>query len=148
MVFGFMALNVSAQELELKSKDTIPAKLKDSIPIQLKDSVFAKTDSLLIKPADSIQKPVEILETIIEHSADSLIRQDLANNKIILFKNARIHYKDIDLTAGYIEIDNNTNLISAKGIKDSVGKYSQLPVFKQGQQESTQDSIVFNFKSG
>jgi lipopolysaccharide assembly outer membrane protein LptD (OstA) len=147
MVFGFMALNVSAQELELKSKDTIPAKLKDSIPIQLKDSVFAKTDSLLIKPADSIKKPVEILETIIEHSADSLIRQDLANNKIILFKNARIHYKDIDLTAGYIEIDNNTNLISAKGIKDSVGKYSQLPVFKQGEQESTQDSIVFNFKS-
>lgn len=142
-----MALNVSAQELPLKSKDTIPIKLKDSIPIQNKDSAFVKTDSLLLKPADSLKKPAELLETVIEHSADSLIRQDLANNKITLFKNARVHYKDIDLTAGYIEIDNNTSLITAKGIKDSVGKYTQLPVFKQGTQESTQDSIVYNFKS-
>ena len=142
-----MALNINAQELPLKYSDTIPAKLKDSIPAQIKDSVLVKTDSLLVKPADSLKQPVEILETIIEHSADSLIRQDLANNKIILFKKARIHYKDIDLTAGFIEIDNNTNLITAKGIKDSVGKYSELPVFKQGQQESTQDSIVFNFKT-
>ncbi|NLP56757.1 LPS-assembly protein LptD [Lutibacter sp. B1] len=116
--------------------------------IPVKDSVTTSiTDSLLVKPVDSIKKPKEILESIIEHTADSLIRQDIKNNKIILYKNAHIHYKDIDLKAGYIEIDNNTNTVIAKGIKDSIEGYTELPVFKQGSQESTQDSIAFNFKS-
>ena len=64
-----------------------------------------------------------------------------------MFKNAHIHYKDIDLKAGFIEINNLTNIITAKGIKDSIGVYSELPVFKQGSQESVQDTIKFNFKS-
>jgi lipopolysaccharide assembly outer membrane protein LptD (OstA) len=64
-----------------------------------------------------------------------------------LYDNAHVHYKDIDLVAGFIEIDNNTNIVVAKGIKDSIGEYSQLPVFTQGSESTTQDSIVFNFKT-
>lgn len=113
---------------------------KDSLKINTKDS-------LITKAKDTITKPKELLEGIIEHSADSLIRQDIKNNKIIMYKNAHVHYKDIDLTAGYIEINNNNNVVTAKGIKDSVGVYQEKPVFKQGGQETQQDSIAFNFKT-
>ncbi len=113
---------------------------KDSLKISTKDS-------LITKVKDTITKPKELLEGIIEHSADSLIRQDIKNNKIIMYKNAHVHYKDIDLTAGYIEINNNNNVVTAKGIKDSVGVYQEKPVFKQGGQETQQDSIAFNFKT-
>ena len=150
----FFSINstIYSQEIKsLKAKDTIKAVIdttKNAAFIKALDSIKnSAKDSLSIKPKDTINKPIELLESIIDHSADSLIRQDIKNNKITLYKNAHVHYKDIDLTAGYIEIDNNTFLVKAKGIKDSVGTYSQLPVFKQGGQESTQDSIVFNFKS-
>jgi len=148
LAFSFINAAVYSQELTQFSSDTIPVIKKDSIAIPLKDSLSLKPiDSVLLKPKDSIKKPKELLEGIVEHSADSLIRQDVKNNKIQLFNNAHIHYKDIDITAGYIEINNNTNTVIAKGIKDSLGNYSQLPVFKQGGQESTQDTISFNFKS-
>jgi hypothetical protein len=71
----------------------------------------------------------------------------VANKKIYLYNNAEIKYKDINIKAGDIIIDYKTNIITAKGIKDSVGEYSQLPIFKQGNEESSQDSIVFNFKT-
>lgn len=51
------------------------------------------------------------------------------------------------MVAGFIEIDNNTNVVIAKGIKDSIGEYSQLPIFTQGAESTTQDSIIFNFKT-
>jgi lipopolysaccharide assembly outer membrane protein LptD (OstA) len=148
LAFSFVNLTVHSQEINQSSSEEIPVKIKDTIIVPIKDSLNLKpSDSLLIKPKDTIKKPVEVLEGIIEHSADSLIRQDILNNKIILFNNAHIKYKDIDLTAGYIEIDNSTNTVTAKGVKDSIGNYSQLPVFKQGDQESIQDTIQFNFNS-
>ncbi len=137
---SFISSAIYAQEIK---KDTLNSPLIKSIDT-LK---LSSKNSLNTKPIDSIIKPIELLESIVDHSADSLIRQDLKNNKIILFDNAHVHYKDIDLTAGYIEINNATNVVWAKGIKDSIGEYSQLPVFKQGPEESTQDSIAFNFKT-
>lgn len=122
------------------SQEISPKISKDTLKIGIKDSLIAKS-------IDTIAKPKEILEDIIDHSADSLIRQDIKNNKILMYKNAHVHYKDIDLTAGYIEINNNTNLVTAKGIKDSVGVYQEKPIFKQGNEETKQDSIVFNFKT-
>ena len=146
IAFSFINTNSFSQEIKQQSIKTAPFKLIDTLNLKSTDTISKPLDTIT-KPKDSIIKPKELLESIIDHSADSLIRQDIKNNKIILFNNAHIHYKDIDLTAGYIEIDNNTNIVWAKGIKDSIGVYSQLPVFKQGTEETTQDSISFNFKS-
>ncbi|MCF6168025.1 putative LPS assembly protein LptD [Lutibacter sp.] len=144
LAFGLVNSALYSQEIKGNSSENFPVKFKDTLKISIKDTV---KDSLGTKSKDSIIKPIELLESIIDHSADSLIKQDIKKNKIILLNNAHIHYKDIDLTAGYIEINNNTNIVWAKGIKDSIGEYSQLPVFKQGAEESAQDSIAFNFKT-
>jgi hypothetical protein len=123
-----------------KNLDSVPVSLKDSINISVKDS---------IKPIskDTINSPKELLESILEHSADSLIKEDFINRRMYLYKNAHVVYTDMDLTAGYIEVDYNKDIIIAKGIKDSIGEYSELPIFRQGEEESTQDSLVINFRN-
>ena len=146
---------IYAQEKPVPLKP--PAAKSDSIITQVNNDAVLKVidslnlvqkslDSIPVKSSDTIP-PKETLESIVEHSADSLIRQDMVHNKVYLWKNARVTYKDMELTAGYIEIDNNTNQIFAKGIKDSIGDYTQLPVFKQGATESTQDTIKFNIET-
>ena len=117
------------------SKDT----LKD-----LKNGKFLnfKKDSIIY---DSI-KPKEAIDGIITHDAEDYTTQNAKNKTVTLYNNAQITYTDIDLKAGIIVIDYKKSTIYAKGIKDSLG-YHQKPVFKQGEQESEQDSILFNFKT-
>ncbi|MFO7673153.1 MAG: putative LPS assembly protein LptD [Lutibacter sp.] len=148
MIFSMLNFTAYTQEIKEKSSENFKTQLSDTLKIPKKDTLAVKPkDTLGIKPKDSIAKPKELLESIIVHSADSLIRQDMKNKKILLFDNAHVNYNDIDLTAGFIEIDNNSSIITARGIKDSIGNYSQRPIFKQGAQESTQDTIQFNFKT-
>ncbi len=67
------------------------------------------------------------------------------NDKLIrLYNQAKITYQDMEITSGIIVIDYDKNEIYAGRIKDSLGQYSQLPVFKQGQDEIRPDSLKFN----
>ena len=109
-----------------------------------------KRDSLLLKKTDTIKsdsiKPKETIEDIITHIAKDYTIQDAKNKTVTLYNEANITYTDIDLKAGIIIIDYKKNTLFAKGIKDSTG-YTQRPVFRQGAQESEQDSLLYNFKS-
>ncbi len=102
-----------------------------------------KKDTITI---DSIpvKKTKEALADIITHSADDSIQINLLANRTTLYNKAKLHYQDVDLEAGVIIIDYKKNLIFARGIKDSTG-YKQLPYFKQGREESTQDSLLVNY---
>ena len=51
----------------------------------------------------------------------------------------------MQITSGIIVIDYNKNEIYAGRILDSLGQYSQLPVFTQGNDEIRPDSLKFNF---
>lgn len=130
----------------------IKAKTKAlSIPSKQKDSILKK-DSLLLKKSidtlkkDSLKPTKSAIEFIITHDADDYVLQDAKNKQTILYNNAHVIYGDIDLKAGIIIVDNKNNTLFAKGIKDSLG-YQQRPIFKQGSQESEQDSILYNFES-
>ncbi len=46
-----------------------------------------------------------------------------------------------------IIIDYKNSLAIATGIFDTAGVYIQRPEFKQGQQASTQDSLIYNFEN-
>ena len=66
-------------------------------------------------------------------------------NKLIrLYNNAKINYQDMEITSGIIIVDYDKNEIYAGRLKDSLGEYSQLPIFKQGQDEIRPDSLKFN----
>ncbi|WP_272148829.1 putative LPS assembly protein LptD [Tenacibaculum aiptasiae] len=117
------------------SKDTL-INLKNRKALGIKKDTIAN---------DSI-KPKEVIDGIITHDAEDYTIQNAKNKTVTLFNKARVTYTDIDLQAGIIILDYKNNIVYAKGIKDSLG-YHQRPVFKQGNQESEQDSILFNFKT-
>lgn len=148
--FFFIKLSFS-QDIPTKKKIVIPSIKKDTVIAKKTDSLgLAKRDSLLLKKTDTIKsdsiKPKETIEDIITHIAKDYTIQDAKNKTVTLYNEANITYTDIDLKAGIIIIDYQKNTLFAKGIKDSTG-YTQRPVFRQGAQESEQDSLLYNFKS-
>ena len=95
------------------------------------------------KEKDSVKSP---LESMVIDNAKGYRRYNRAENKIYLYDNAYVKYGDMELTAGQIIIDLNTNTAQAFGILDSLGNYEQLPVFKQqGSEDIEPDSLAFNF---
>ena len=140
-----------AQDIKPKIKKKIPILTKDTINPKKKDSLFNyKKDSITLREKDSISldtiKPKESIDGIITHVAEGYTIQNAKDKIVTLYNQAQIVYTDIDLKAGIIVINYKKNTIFAKGIKDSTG-YKQRPVFKQGGQESEQDSMLYNFKS-
>lgn len=122
-----------------------------NIPKNQKDTVLNKKNILQTKPLDTLKKDSlkttkGAVEFVITHDADDYQLQDAKKKQITLYNNAHVVYGDIDLKAGIIIVDNQNNTLFAKGIKDSLG-YQQRPVFKQGNQESEQDSILYNFET-
>ena len=109
---------------------------------------FAKDYKYVI---DSIQK----VDTINKQNNNTLVgkityeAKDTTSispkDKIIrLYNNAKITYQDMEITSGIIVVNYEKNEIYAGRIKDSLGEYIQLPIFKQGQDEIKPDSLRFN----
>ena len=155
-----MCLSGLSTKAQDKTTDTdIITQAKDSI-VQNDNIAAIKNDSIAIIQNDSIPniandsialpKKKEAIEYIIEHSSQSTegyILEDVPNKKVEIYNEAHVVYGDNDITAGLILIDYNTNIVQAKGIPDEKGKYSQLPVFKTTGNETTQDSLIFNYKT-
>ena len=102
---------------------------------QVNDTI-QKTDSL--KPQNNA-----LLGKILYEATDTTSISP--KEKLIrLYNNAKITYQDMEITSGIIIVDYDKNEIYAGRIKDSLGEYTQLPVFKQGQDEIRPDSLKFN----
>ena len=135
--------NSDSHKNSLKTPKDSLSFIKDTI--NLKNIVISKQAKDTIV-TDSIVQPKEVIEGIITHNAEDYTIQNAKNKTLILYNKARVTYTDMDLKAGMIIVDYKNSTVYAKGIKDSLG-YHQRPVFKQGTQESEQDSILFNFKT-
>lgn len=111
---------------------------------QISVDTSAKKDSLevgLMPPKKgSLDKPID-------YSASDSILFDIKKNKVYLYRDAELLYGDIHLTAYYIEVDLNKKEIYATGGPDSSGKYSFLPLLKDGDDQYTADSMRYNSES-
>lgn len=143
--FSFTLLYVTAQDINTNKDISISPRL------QSKDSLKINSEELILQPkdtikTDSIKKPSNAIEAILVHKAEDYIRQNFIKNLVILHNNAEIDYQDLNIKAGHIIINNENNIVTAIGIKDSLG-YSQKPIVIQDGQESTHDSIKINLKT-
>ncbi|MFY8185210.1 MAG: hypothetical protein ACOVLD_04005, partial [Bacteroidia bacterium] len=77
----------------------------------------------------------DVIEEEIKYNARDSIRFEVKNQKIFLFGEAYVEFSGKILQAGYVEIDNKNNLVSASGVKDSIGNIVGLPQFKDGESE-------------
>ena len=121
------------QELEIEN---------DSIPV--KEVKRIETDSIV---NDSLSKPKKLLEAIVTYKAKDYTSVNQKTEQIYLYNEAEIQYKDMDIKAGIIIIDYGKDIVYAGRLKDSMGNYSQHPVFKQGNDVVEPDSIAFNLKT-
>ncbi|MCP3933117.1 MAG: LPS-assembly protein LptD, partial [Bacteroidetes bacterium] len=118
-------------EMDTLATDTIPI-LGDSISMQQFNVPLSK---------DSMDAPVSYI------AEDSMI-YDIASQKIYLHGEAVVEYTSIHLSAAYIEFDWETNIVTATGKPDSLGKMAGNPEFKDDSQSFTCKKLQYNFKSG
>lgn len=118
--------------------------------INSKDSVKVNASDVLVqnstKKKDSTKKP--ILEGIVKRTALDYERFDPKNKRLTLYNKAELFYQDYEVKSGIIVLDYDKNIIAAGRLKDSTGKYTQYPYFKQGENIIEPDSIRYNTKTG
>tara|TARA_B110000027_G_scaffold14160_1_gene13773 strand:- start:4463 stop:7093 length:2631 start_codon:yes stop_codon:yes gene_type:complete len=114
----------------------------DSIPT--KELNLVETDSIA---NDSLSNSAKFLEGIVTYKAKDYTSINQKTQQIYLYNEAEIQYKDMDIKAGVIIIDYGKDIVYAGRLKDSLGVYSQHPVFKQGNDIVEPDSIAFNIKT-
>lgn len=131
--------------------DTIPVKIDssrntvvaDTSKKPLKDtSVKQKIDTFSLKISkDSLDAPVKYQA---QDSAVILVKE----KKLLLYGKTKTEYKDITVTAPKLEVDNQTQMVTAVNTKDSLGIVTEKAILTQGTQNPvSSDTIQFNFKT-
>lgn len=138
----FLSTASYSQELPKKSIAIRSDKQTDSLNISPKDNV--KQQDTIKK--DSLKKK-RLLEGQIKYKSKDYAKISQKKKEITLYNQAEVYYTDIELKSGIIVINYEKNEVYAGRIKDSVGAYTQYPVFKQGTNIVEPDSIRFNFKT-
>jgi len=114
----------------------------------IQDSLQRDTAVIDSAKQDSLKKADGISSMVLSNAEDST-RTDRKNNQLHLYGNAKIKYEDMELTADYIRIDNNTRTMFASGLIDHNGKYRGRPIFKTATDPPvTVDSLRYNFDTG
>ena len=138
-----------AQELRPTQKPATSLKQVDSVTITNKAVLLKALDS--IPSLDTIKKSIKpkkaILDGKVRYKAAQYAKIDQKNKLITLYDQAELYYQDIELKAGKIVLDYEKNEVYAGRLKDSTGKFTQYPNFKQGANVVEPDSIRFNFKT-
>ena len=135
--------NSYSQDLPKKPIE-IKAKEEQKISNNNVKEVKISTDSIKI---DTLKPKKALLESKIKRNAIGYEKINQKKKQMTLYDKAELYYQDIELKSGIIVLDYEKNEIYAGRIKDSTGKYTQLPVFKQGANVIEPDSIRFNFKT-
>nr|WP_294776358.1 putative LPS assembly protein LptD [uncultured Flavobacterium sp.] len=142
----FLTLGITktySQDLPPKN-NPIPAKNQaDSTKVELTDL----TKVIDSTKKDSLKPKKTFLDGKIKRKAVDYEKLDQKKKLITLYNKAEVYYQDIELKSGIIVIDYQKDEVYAGRIKDSTGKYTQRPVFKQGANVVEPDSIRFNFKT-
>ena len=92
---------------------------------------------------DSITK---INDDLIYSAKDSIV-YDVNENQVLLFNEAKLIYKNIQLESGFMLINFNNNTILSTGLNDSLNHYISKPVLKEDNKLYKADTIRYNYKS-
>lgn len=125
-----------------KNLDTsINTSKKSEKLIQKKDSLKTQIDTLDIKMSkDSI-------DAVIDYNASDSGVLLIDEKLFLLYGKAKTSYKDLELEAATIKLDQDKQLLIAYGNRDSTNSPYDKPQFKQGGMTSISDSIFYNIKS-
>lgn len=128
-------------------QDTIPVK-NDTIPTVIGADSLKKGDSSIIKTDTfEVKLSKDSLDAPVEYKASDSIVMEIPTKKIILYSKGNIKYKDMDLSADSIEMDNQKDEIIATFRRDSAGNMIGKPVMLQADTKMESDFMRFNTKT-
>ncbi|MDR1719955.1 MAG: LPS-assembly protein LptD [Dysgonamonadaceae bacterium] len=126
------------QTVNALSHDTITAIPGDSLSTDALANDTVPNDSL---NSNAIDAPINY------EASDSIVTTLKDGNLIRLYGNAKVTYKDLELTGEYIEIDADKNLVFATFALDSIGDEFGYPVFKDAGNQYEMKRMWYNFKT-
>jgi lipopolysaccharide assembly outer membrane protein LptD (OstA) len=142
--------NIYSQDISKKTKSIPSNNTKNKAISATNDK--KKSEAIITKTTDTIKKdsikPKPLLEDKIRYNAKDYVRIEQKKKLITLYNKAELYHTDTELKSGIIVLNYEKDEVLAGRIKDSVGKLSQFPNFKQVENVIEPDSIRFNFKSG
>ncbi|WP_205510957.1 putative LPS assembly protein LptD [Longitalea arenae] len=134
----------------VRAVDTVPGKrdsllrITDTIPsdtIPSKDTLINKTDTFNVAVSqDSLDAPVAY------KASDSMVLM-VPDKRLILYSKANVKYKDMDLSADSIEMDQGSQMVTATFRRDTAGNMVGKPVMVQADSKMSSDIIKYNFKN-
>jgi hypothetical protein len=140
-----------------KKNDTIPRNLPrqtDSLVIISSDTIpltdtIPGADSVQVQKIDtfSLRLSKDTLDAPLNYFAEDSVVVMIRTKKIFLYGKTKTEYQDVVLTAPKVEVDQQTQVMSAFNSRDSTGAVIEDVIFKQGESEFTSDTIEYNIKS-
>jgi lipopolysaccharide export system protein LptA len=94
---------------------------------------------------DTLSINSDEIDDPIYYSAEDSIYADMRNEKIHLFGNAKIDNGEVQMNAGYIMIDINSNEVLAQYSFDEDSNMVELPEFTDGSDKITAQKLRYNF---
>jgi len=107
------------------------------------------TSEIRTNTIDTSKQAVSDIDAVINYSAKDSLVYDLKNKKVYLYNEGKLTYKDLKLDAGRITVDQETMILDAYGIPDSLkeGKFVQSPLMFQGNDKYEGAKLSYNFRS-
>lgn len=128
------------------ANDTVQTAAVDSLQIA---SDTTGIDTSITQRIDtfSLKLSKDTLDAAVEYEAEDSAVVEIETKKILLYGKTKTVYKDITLQAPKVEMDQQTNLVTAYNRRDSLGAVAERAEFEQGENKFQSDTIRFNFKS-
>jgi len=103
-------------------------------------------DSLIKKDTT---KPKSDIDAIIDYSAKDSAIFDITGNKLFLYGDGDLKYKEFELKAARVILYRESSIMEAHGVPDTAiaGKYNGLPIFYEGSKKYDAFRLKYNFKS-
>jgi LPS-assembly protein len=119
-----------------------PVNIRDTNPVIDTNQLVVTRDTLDVKLSkDSLDAPISY------EAADSMVLM-IKTKKIILYGKTNMKYKESDLKAPEMELDQVTQVLTAVNKKDSAGIISEYVEFTQGEENIRSDTMKFSMKTG
>ncbi|MBK8550793.1 MAG: LPS-assembly protein LptD [Ignavibacteria bacterium] len=118
----------------------------DSLNVKNENDTLIST---LNNPLDTSKIARSDIDAIINYSAKDSLIYDLKNKKVYLYNESELTYKDLKLDAGVITVNQETMILEAYGIPDTVnaGKFMQAPLMFQGNDKYEGAKLTYNFRT-
>lgn len=113
------------------------------------DSSFSALDTIRpLTPDEMIyQVSADSFDADVQYNASDSLIYDILDEKVHLYGNAVVIYKDLTLEAHYIQLDWANNMVIAQSKLDSLGNPVEKAKFKDLESEYYAKTIMYNFKT-